>query len=62
MDELTAELELPDEVSPLDKISSDTISSDTITMRRRLGEVVLLVLLFFVYAGDLPPMVNECTI
>ncbi len=49
MDEPTVNTELQDELS----------RPDTITLPQRLGEVVLLVLLFFVYAGDLPPMVNE---
>ena len=49
MGEPTVNTELQDELS----------RPDTITLPQRLGEVVLLVLLFFVYAGDLPPMVNE---
>lgn len=38
---------------------TDLHATDSVDNRYRLGETFLLVLLFFVYAGDLPPMVNE---
>ena len=38
---------------------TDLPATDSVDNRYRLGETILLVLLFFVYAGDLPPMVNE---
>jgi hypothetical protein len=39
--------------------SDELCTGDAISRRQRFAEVVLLVLLFFAYAGDPPPMVNE---